>query len=68
MSKYHTHDVTRLKIDDLLRQNARLESSMGTDSTKEEKKEIKAEQKVLMSKIKERDVEFWAVIVVADKR
>jgi len=63
---YYTNEKTRNKIDALLRQNASLHANVGIDSTKDEKREIKAKQKELMSQIKELDVEFYKS-VTADK-
>jgi len=63
---YYEDEKTRKTIDTLLQQNASLHATIGIDSTKEEKKEIRAKQKVLMDEIKTLDIEFYKN-VTADK-
>jgi len=52
---YQTNKVTRAKIDAFMEAMAKLECTLGVDSTHEEKTRVKQEQLILLSKIKELD-------------
>ena len=52
---YQSNKNTRIKIDVLMEKMAILESTLGIDSTHEEKKKVKNQQLIFLSKIKELD-------------
>ena len=52
---YNTNKVTRAKIDALMQAMANLECTLGIDSTDEEREQVKQEQLIYLSKIKELD-------------
>ncbi len=54
--------TTRQKIDKLLEHNATLESNLGIDSTKRERKETKYKQYGIFNMIKMLDREFYKII------
>ena len=54
--------TTREKIDEILKQNATLESNLGIDSTPEERKQTKYKQFGLFNIIKILDREFYNII------
>ena len=62
MSKYHTDEETRIKVDNLLRKIAKVECNLGADSTKQEFTKAKSKQAEYLHKIKERDEEFYNVL------
>jgi hypothetical protein len=49
---YNTNKQTKAKIDALMEAMAKLECTLGNDSTDEEREKIKQEQLVLLGKIK----------------
>ena len=52
---YQTNKVTRAKIDAFMEAMAKLECTLGVDSTHEEKTRVKQEQLIYLSKIKDLD-------------
>jgi hypothetical protein len=52
---YNTNKQTKAKIDALMEAMAKLECTLGIDSTDEEKKKVKQEQLIFLGKIKELD-------------
>ena len=52
---YNTNKQTKAKIDALMEGMAKLESTLGIDSTKAERETVKKKQLVFLSKIKELD-------------
>lgn len=52
---YQSNKNTKLKIDALMEKMANLEATLGIDSTDEEKQNIKNQQLIFLSKIKELD-------------
>ena len=66
--EYYENEQTRIEIDCLLKENARLEATLGKDSTPEDKEKIKRRQDKLFSLIKKADNEFYERIVIDEKR
>jgi hypothetical protein len=58
LTPYYTNDVVRKKIDVLLQKNAVVQSNLGIDSTKEERKNAKKETSRIKSDIKTMDKVF----------
>lgn len=58
-ARYYTNQTIRKKIDRRLHQLAALNAELGTDSTDEERQEIKEEMDAVMTQIKEIDEEFY---------
>ena len=56
---YYQDTETRKQIDDLLHQNAILQSNLGIDSTPEEKKTAHDEWMVLAMQIRDLDSKFY---------
>ena len=56
---YDQDDETRKQIDELLHQNAILQSNLGMDSTPEEKKSANDQWMVLAMKIRDLDSKFY---------
>lgn len=52
----------RMQIDDILRQIATIKANVGKDSTKEELKQARHDEKELVNKIKRIDPEFFKEI------
>ena len=52
---YNTNKQTKAKIDALMEAMAKLECTLGIDSTDEEKAKVKQQQLIFLSKIKELD-------------
>tara|TARA_Y100000361_G_C11085562_1_gene303546 strand:+ start:206 stop:454 length:249 start_codon:yes stop_codon:yes gene_type:complete len=52
---YNTNKVTRAKIDALMEAMAKLECTLGIDSTHEEREKVKQQQLIFLGKIKELD-------------
>ncbi len=67
-SPYYTDPETRLKIDILLKENARIESNLGLDSTKKEFADAKVKQDRLFTAIKLLDLKFYKDIVIEEDR
>lgn len=57
---YEQDEDTRKKIDELLHQNAILQSNLGMDSTEEEKKAAHDKWMVLAVQIRDLDSKFYA--------
>lgn len=62
-SLYFTDSKIHEQIDELLKQNASLEASLGKDSTSKERVKIKVKQDRLFGKIRKLDEEFYNIIV-----
>jgi len=56
---YNTNKNTHTKIDKLLKEIQSLQSTMGTDTTKQERTEVEAKQLMLWYKIKDLDEQFF---------
>lgn len=65
---YYANPEVRIKIDDLLKENARIESNLGIDSTKKEFADAKVKQDRLFTAIKQLDLEFYKIIVTVEDR
>ena len=52
---YNTNKQTKAKIDSLMEAMAKLECTLGIDSTDEEREKVKQEQLIFLGKIKELD-------------
>jgi hypothetical protein len=64
---YETNLELREKIDFYLESLAKLEATLGTDSTKEEIQKVNTEKQSIMQKIKELDSAFYLTIAPNDK-
>jgi hypothetical protein len=63
---YYDQDAdTRKQIDDLLHQNAILQSNLGIDSTKEERTEAKKKWMELAMQIRDLDSKFYSERIMA---
>jgi mannosyltransferase OCH1-like enzyme len=62
---YDQDDETRKQIDELLHQNAILQSNLGMDSTPEEKKSANDQWMVLAMKIRDLDSKFYHERIIA---
>lgn len=67
-SVYYTDNNIRQEIDKLLKENAKLEASLGQDSTTNEFVEVKIKQNSLFSLIKNLDIDFYNTIIVKEHR
>ena len=67
-SPYWTDMEIRDKIDELLRQNAKIECNLGTDSTPKQFGDAKLKQNRLFNKIKALDQKFYEIIVIPEDR
>lgn len=56
---YYTEEDIRKEIDILLKENAAIQASLGTDSTPQERKEADDKWKVIAAKIKTLDIKFY---------
>jgi hypothetical protein len=69
MNYYYYQDAeVRAQIDELLQQNANIQSNLGTDSTTEEKAEAKRQWMELAKKINELDPKFYRERIMAQHR
>lgn len=69
MNYYYYQDAEiRAQIDELLQQNATIQSNLGTDSTTEEKAEAKRQWMELAKKINEIDPKFYRERIMAQHR
>jgi low affinity Fe/Cu permease len=69
MNYYYYQDAeVRAQIDELLQQNATIQSNLGTDSTTEEKAEAKRQWMELAKKINELDPKFYRERIMAQHR
>jgi low affinity Fe/Cu permease len=64
MSAYHDNPEVRLKIDELLRRNATIQSNLGLEHAKNspERKQAKAEWRELLKQIRQLDSDFAKVV------
>ncbi len=63
---YYEQDAeTRKQIDDLLHQNAILQSNLGIDSTEEEKKSANDQWMILAMQIRDLDSKFYHERIIA---
>ena len=67
-SAYYEDETIRLQIDELLKQNMKIECNLGTDSTLSDREEAENEQNKLFQQIKLLDNDFYESIVSMDKR
>ena len=58
LTPYYTNDIVRKNIDVLLQKNAVVQSNLGIDSTKEERKNAKKETNRIKNNIKTMDKVF----------
>jgi len=65
---YHQDAEVRAQIDELLQQNATIQSNLGTDSTTEERAEAKRQWMELAKKINEIDPKFYRERIMAQHR
>jgi len=69
MNYYYYQDAdVRAEIDELLQQNATIQSNLGTDSTTEERAEAKRQWMELAKKINEIDPKFYRERIMAQHR
>ena len=69
MNYYYYQDAeVRAQIDELLQQNATIQSNLGTDSTSEERAEAKRQWMELAKKINEIDPKFYRERIMAQHR
>jgi len=69
MNYYYYQDAeVRAQIDELLQQNATIQSNLGTDSTTEERAEAKRQWMELAKKINEIDPKFYRERIMAQHR
>ena len=69
MNYYYYQDAeVRADIDELLQQNATIQSNLGTDSTTEERAEAKRQWMELAKKINEIDPKFYRERIMAQHR
>lgn len=60
---YYKDEDIRVKIDNLLKENSILESSLGKDSTEKEKIKAKVKQDRLFGRIKKLDIYFYKRVI-----
>jgi low affinity Fe/Cu permease len=65
---YYQDEAVRAEIDELLQQNATIQSNLGTDSTTEERAEAKRQWMELAKKINEIDPKFYRERIMAQHR
>ena len=69
MNYYYYQDAeVRADIDELLQQNATIQSNLGTESTTEEREEAKRKWMELAKKINEIDPKFYRERIMAQHR
>ena len=69
MNYYYYQDAeVRAQIDELLQQNATIQSNLGTDSTTEERAEAKRQWMELAKQINEIDPKFYRERIMAQHR
>jgi hypothetical protein len=69
MNYYYYQDAeVRAEIDELLQQNATIQSNLGTDSTTEDRAEAKRQWMELAKKINEIDPKFYRERIMAQHR
>ena len=67
-SPYYSDESIRNKIDILLKENAKIECSLGKDSTIKERIRAKVKQDRIFNEIKKLDVEFYKILIPEDER
>lgn len=65
---YYQDEAVRTEIDELLQQNATIQSNLGTDSTTEERAEAKRQWMELAKKINEIDPKFYRERIMPQHR
>jgi hypothetical protein len=65
---YYQDEAVRAEIDELLQQNATIQSNLGADSTTEERAEAKRQWMELAKKINEIDPKFYRERIMAQHR
>ena len=65
---YYQDEAVRTEIDELLQQNATIQSNLGTDSTAEEREEAKRKWMELAKQIREIDPKFYRERIMAQHR
>ena len=65
---YYQDEAVRAEIDELLQQNATIQSNLGTDSTAEEREEAKRKWMELAKQIREIDPKFYRERIMAQHR
>jgi len=65
---YYQDEAVRAEIDELLQQNATIQSNLGTDSTTEEREEAKRKWMELAKQIREIDPKFYRERIMAQHR
>jgi len=65
---YYQDEAVRTEIDDLLQQNATIQSNLGTESTAEEREEAKRKWMELAKQIREIDPKFYRERIMAQHR
>jgi hypothetical protein len=69
MNYYYYQDAeVRAEIDELLQQNATIQSNLGTESTTEEREEAKRKWMELAKQIREIDPKFYRERIMAQHR
>ena len=65
---YYQDEAVRAEIDELLQQNATIQSNLGTESTTEEREEAKRKWIELAKQIREIDPKFYRERIMAQHR
>jgi low affinity Fe/Cu permease len=65
---YYQDEAIRAEIDELLQQNATIQSNLGTESTTEEREEAKRKWMELAKQIREIDPKFYRERIMAQHR
>jgi low affinity Fe/Cu permease len=65
---YYQDEAIRAEIDELLQQNATIQSNLGTESTTEEREEAKRQWMELAKQIREIDPKFYRERIMAQHR
>jgi low affinity Fe/Cu permease len=65
---YYQDEAVRAEIDELLQQNATIQSNLGTESTTEEREEAKRKWMELAKQIREIDPKFYRERIMAQHR
>ena len=65
---YYQDEAVRTEIDELLQQNATIQSNLGTESTAEEREEAKRKWMELAKQIREIDPKFYRERIMPQHR
>ena len=65
---YYQDEAVRTEIDELLQQNATIQSNLGTETTAEEREEAKRKWMELAKQIREIDPKFYRERIMAQHR